>query len=121
MSSRPALPKQLSSIGEWKLGQPFGHGNHAIIRQGRSKTDGSEVVIKELAKTSPRTDGLLRQEAVIMGASSLHVCIAVGAACSSVCSFRGAAALVFLLEAVLFLHILSSNAICWCSMAGSVR
>lgn len=66
MSTRPKLPKQLSSIGEFKLGLPFGEGNHALIRCGKSKVDGKEVVIKELAKKSPRTNGLLRQEATIM-------------------------------------------------------
>ena len=66
MSSKPLFAKQLSSIGEFKLGAPFGNGNHAIIRLGEQKLSGEQVVIKEIAKSTPSTNRKLRRELEIM-------------------------------------------------------
>jgi serine/threonine protein kinase len=66
MSSKPAFAKQLSSIGGFTLGAPFGNGNHALIRLGEQKSSGEQVVIKEIAKSAPNTNRKLRRELDIM-------------------------------------------------------
>jgi serine/threonine protein kinase len=66
MSSKPAFAKQLSSIGGFSLGAPFGNGNHAIIRMGEQKQSGEQVVIKEIQKSTPSTNRKLRRELEIM-------------------------------------------------------
>lgn len=66
MSTRPQFAKQLSSVGEFKLGQPFGEGNYGIIRMGQRSGTDQPVVIKELDKYDPTVYEDIKREGDLM-------------------------------------------------------